>query len=243
MKRLKFLFLHFLEYLLRKPVTLLPLLFLIIYFIFYFASSSHINIDSMGPTYFLFYLAYLIVFSSNNFYEKINRENLELLLAKPFSRRDILAADFLANFVYFFLLVTAVGMCIAIAGEVLSFNYWKNVIPFVVSFCIIFITLYSYLQLTIVLTKNAAISTVIWIIYVLIVSISLEMRDITFPSLQQNHFGRVFLDICYYSLPQIFGIKKAISSHATYLPILISVAQFFVVSFLTVRVFEKQTLS
>lgn len=243
MIRFKFLFLHFLEYLLRKRATLLPLLFLIIYSIISSSAPGLKNIKSMDPTYFLFLLAYLVIFTSNNFYERINRENLELLLAKPFSRRDILAADFLANFVYFFLIVTVISVCIAIAGEFLSFNYWENIIPFVISFCIIFITLYSYLQLTVVLSKNAALSTVIWIMYVLFVSILLEMRDMSFPSLQQNYFGRVFIEVCYYSLPQIFGIKKAISSHTAYLPILISFVQFFVVFFLTVRVFEKQSLS
>jgi len=171
-------------------------------------------------------LAYFVVAVSGKVIEKTERLSIELFLAKPFSRSDILFADFLGT-------ISVVSTCILL----LSLGFWgafgirqgsgaSTFISLFFSLTIQCIFLYCFIMLSGILIRNVGIVVILWVGYVYAGALLLEERA-EFLNPGMPEVIRTFFDVLYYILPQNFAIGKSIANlfsqtNLNLLPILIS---------------------
>ena len=154
----------------------------------------------------LLILAYFIVATAGNIIDKTDRLSIELFLSKPFSRRDVILADFLGTVTAVSVLSLLLSLGLWIVFGVRQ-NEWSHV---VISLCfslsVGFSMLYCFVILTGLLIRNVSIVIITWVSYVYVWSFMLETRE-DFV-IAKNPSVNIILDAIYYSLPQTFAIIK-----------------------------------
>jgi len=155
--------------------------------------------------------AYFIVSTAGSIIEKTERLSVELFLSKPFTRRDIIFADFLGT-------VTAVSFLVLLfsIGSWLIFGFRQNewdatLLALSLSMIIGFSSLYSFVILTGILVRNAALVILFWVGYVYFGALLLEARSDFIYNKLSGVFYRVIFDTLYYGLPQVLSICKVFS--------------------------------
>lgn len=156
-------------------------------------------------------LAYFIVTTAGSIIEKTERFSVELFLSKPFTRRDIIFADFLGTVtsISFLMVLFSIGLWLIFGFRQ---NEWEaSLLALSLSMVIAFSSLYCFIILTGILVRNTAIVILFWVGYVYFGALLLETRsDFIYGKLSGIYY-RVIFDTLYYCLPQVLSICKIFS--------------------------------
>lgn len=153
-------------------------------------------------------LAYYVVATAGSIIEKTERYSIELILSKPFTRRDIILADFLSTVTITSLMTLLLLMMITLVYGIRAHEWTMMFCELFVALSINFIAIYAFVILSGIILKNAAIVTVIWIGYVYVVALLLEARsEFIYARFSAHVLVRASFDGLYYFLPQVHAVS------------------------------------
>ena len=158
---------------------------------------------------FIFIPVYFIVATGGNIIETTDRPTIELLLAKPFSRRDIVVADYLSVTSIFGLGSLAISM-----GLWLVFG-WRggegglSLVALFLSLQLSFMSLYCFIQLSGLLLRNAALVVVAWVGYIYF-GVALIEACARWVSSSGGMLWQIIFYPVYYVPPRVLGIYRSI---------------------------------
>lgn len=157
-------------------------------------------------------LAFYIVATAGSIIEKTEQYSAELILSKPFTRRDVILADFLSSVTVTSVLTLLLSLVLTLVYGIRTHVLDTTFLALAIILIINFISLYSFIILTGILLKNVAIVTVFWIGYLYVGAIFLEERtELIYPQTGANFFVKVIFDGLYYLLPQIYAVSRAVT--------------------------------
>ena len=101
--------------------------------------------------------AYFIVSTAGSIIEKTERFSVELFLSKPFTRRDIILADFLSTVTSISFLMVLLSIGVWLIFGIRQSEWEAPLLALSLSMIIGFSSLYSFIILTGILVRNAAL--------------------------------------------------------------------------------------
>ena len=195
----------------------------------------------------LLILAYFIVATAGNIIEKTDRFSIELFLAKPFSRRDIILADFLGTITVVSALSLLLSLGLWFVFGVRQNEWGPTFIALFFSLSLGFISLYCFIILTGLVIRNVSVVIITWVGYVYFGALLLETRADFIYAKMPGLYVRIVLDTVYYSLPHTLSIAKVFSRFTfntinDFLPIIFSLASGTAALMSAVFIFNRRDL-
>ena len=157
---------------------------------------------------FVFIPVYVTVVTGGSIIEKTERPMMELILAKPFSRRDIILADYLSVVSVFVVTVLFLSIGLWLVFGLRVSEWGVGPIAFFFSSAASIIILYSYIILTGLLIRSASIVIMVWVGYVYFGVSLLEVGEL-WMSKNGSQMPRLLYDILYSFLPHLLGIYRS----------------------------------
>lgn len=193
-------------------------------------------------------LAFYVVATAGSIIEKTEQYSIELILSKPFTRRDVILADFLSGVTVTSVLTLLLTIVLTLAYGIRAHEWNTAFLALAIILIINFISLYSFIILSGILLKNVAIVTVFWIGYLYVGAIFLEARtELIYPQTGANFFIKATFDGLYYLLPPIYAVSRTITTLFSNTiwnsqPIMFTLSGGIVALVISVYLFNKQEL-
>ena len=193
-------------------------------------------------------LAYYVVATAGSIIERTQLSSVELILAKPFTRRDIILADFLSIITTTSILTLLLTLVVTLAYGIRWQEWSTTFLGLAISLNINFFALYGFILLSGILLKNIAVVTVLWIGYVYVGAILLETRsEFIYQNLGSHSFVQLICDGVYYLLPQLYAVSRAITlsfsdASSNLLPLVFTITGGIAALTCSVYLFNRQEL-
>ena len=180
----------------------------------YFLTVQSLPLDKLvHQICLILVLAFYIVATAGSIIEKTEQYSIELILSKPFNRRDVILADFLSGVTVTTVLTLLLTIVLTLVYGIKGHQWNTTFLALAIILIVNFISLYSFIILSGILLKNIAIVTVLWIAYLYVGALFLEARtELIYPQIGANYFIKTIFDGLYYLLPQIYAVSRDVTA-------------------------------
>jgi ABC-type transport system involved in multi-copper enzyme maturation permease subunit len=164
----------------------------------------------------MFVLVYYVVATSGSIIERTEQDTVDLILSKPFTRRDIILADFLSNVTSTSIMTLLLTIAITLVYGIRAHDWNTTFLTLGIVLVINFMSIYGFVILSGIVSRNVAIVTVLWVGYIFLGAVLLEGQSQLHGTVDHaNVVLKTIVDGLYYALPQIYAVSRAISSLLT----------------------------
>ena len=176
----------------------------------------------------------------------MRRGHIEALHALPLSRSGMLIGHMVAGVIAYDLLMVLPFLLVFVLQGVLS-SYWNpGLVFFVAPVSVMAVCVICYLALFGVLFNSTSMSSLVTWLYVFLIPIFLQYREKALYRITDSDTVRQFIDIAYYTLPQVAdmhtkGVSIIFQEEWKILPFGLSLATAFPALVLAMTVFRRKS--
>ncbi len=194
----------------------------------------------------VFIPVYFVVATGGSIVEKTERSLLELMLSKAHARRDIILADYVSVVGVFTVMVAGGSIGLWLVFGIKNGEWTIGLPGMFVSLFTGFAALYSFVLVSGIFLRNAALVVVAWVAYVY-VGMSVMRAGHEWLAEHGSLIVRLPFDALYYFLPSLFQMSKSMHAmlrggECSYLPFISSAISAVLVMLVAIAYFDRKDI-